>query len=234
MQLTALPTFTSLQRLELDESVYSPGNPFTYGSNSSNSSNVSALQHALPQLQQLTGLWLGYRYTSDAVMATLRYLSSLQDLQLISNICTEAAFAAGALPVSITRLKFDGILGSNDRTLSPSSTPGFAQLTALQSLSVGSVRVFDAALVQTLTALTHLYVLNCYTAPTGMAVLSCLQQLRCLVLSSRALPGAGPGSTLDVAALTASSHLTHLGIGLGLVQHNQYNHLFPPGTLLAT
>lgn len=230
MQLTALPTFTNLQRLELDESVYSPGNPFTYGSNAS---NVAALQHALPQLQQLTGLRLGYRYTSDAVMGTLRYLSRLQDLQLISSICTEAAFAAGALPNSLTCLKFDGILGSNDRTLSPSSTPGFAQLTALQSLSVGSVRVFDAALVQPLTALTHLYVLNCYTPPTGMAVLSGLQQLRCLVLSSRALPSVEPGSALDVGALTASSHLTQLGIGLGLVQHDQYIHLFPPGTVCA-
>jgi hypothetical protein len=66
-----------------------------------------------------------------------------------------------------------------------------------------------------------------------MAVLSGLQQLRCLVLSARALPSAEPGSALDVGALTASSHLTQLGIGLGLVQHDQYIHLFPPGTVCA-
>lgn len=99
---------------------------------------------------------------------------------------------------------------------------------------MGQAGMFDLALLASLTCLRTVKVLNCtVTAPSALRHLSSLTGLQHLGLDCRAPAGAAPGSTADVTALTASSKLTYLSIGEGLVQHDQYSHLFAqPGQQL--
>jgi hypothetical protein len=67
----------------------------------------------------------------------------------------------------------------------------------------------------------------------GLKVLSGLTQLQHLELPQTRKQLAADPTTADVAALTASSHLTSLIIDQGLVRHHQYCHMFPEGRQLA-
>jgi len=91
---------------------------------------------------------------------------------------------------------------------------------------VGHAGAFDPALLASLTSLCTIKVHSCTTVPSTLKHLSSLTGLQHLGLDCRPPAGATAGSTADVTALTASSKLTHLSLGEGLVQHNQYSHLF--------
>jgi hypothetical protein len=190
------------------------------------------MQDALPRLQQLTHLHLSLMFSRDCVLEQLRQLSALRELRLSSADCTTASFAADALPKSLTNFEFEGVVGTFTRTFSPSTTPALTQLTALQELRVACIATFDAALLDSLTALRLVHVFNCSLGPTaGLTALSSLTQLQHLQLPDPSRGASAAGATAEIAALTTSSHLTLLGIGEDLVEQ-QHIHLFPEGKVV--
>lgn len=222
MGLAALPTFTDLQHLAINNH----NMPVDFHI----SSNVQAMRDALPKLQQLTYLHLSMLFSRDSVLEQLRQLSALRELRLSSADCTTASFALDALPKSLTSFNFEGVVGTFTRTFSPSTMPALTQLTALQELRVACIATFDVALVDSLTALRHLHVYNCSLGPTvGLTALSSLTQLQHLYLPDPSHGAPAASAAAEIAALTASSQLTSLGIDNDLVTQQQYIHLFPEG-----
>lgn len=147
MQLAALPSFTQLQQLCLIR---------YYGHAAVSNSTMAALATALPRMQLMTFLSLQGPYAADAAVSAVQHLLRLQDLLLEDCRCKAASFAA--LPASLTRLQLNvprlyGDQASQGLVRSPSSTPGFAQLTALKELRVYGVYLFDAALLDSMRSL---------------------------------------------------------------------------------
>jgi len=192
MQLSALPAFTQLQHLALVDCRYSAAGAHALSHNVTG--DVKALQEALPGLQLLTHLHLGWVFAPDSVLAGLSHLTRLQQLQLSAAFCTAASFAAGALPQSITSLRFGGRFDPPFVDFSPSSTPAVSQLTGLQELAVGYAGTFDPALLASLTSLHTVKVHNCTMAHSTLEHLSSLTGLQHLGLECRPPAGAAPGS----------------------------------------
>lgn len=227
IQLNALPLFTQLQKLCLI-SGYRRGDV----SNSTLASLVS-LAAALPGMQQLTHLQLHGSYASDAAVSALRHLPRLEVLQLGECKCKAASFAA--LPASLTTLELladrdDMIPVSQRLRVSPGSTPGLTQLTALQTLWVEKVHSFDAQLLGSMPKLQTVVVMDCSLAGggTGLSALQALACLQHLDLHSAEVEGQGNMTAADVAALTASNQLTYLDLGRVLAA-GDYKHMFPEG-----
>ena len=113
-------------------------------------------------------------------------------------------------------------------SLSPSSTPGLMQLTALQELEVSKVGRFDADLLSSMPRLQRLVLRHLQLADED-AGLSVLNQLTCLQHLAISLPHA---AIEQAPALTASSQLTFLDISNNLVLQPGYEHMFPAGRQL--
>jgi hypothetical protein len=204
VQLSALPTFTALQHLDLGGHSWD--------------STIGAMPAAIPHLQLLTYLRLTERYADDAVVPGVQHLPRLEQLLVNTESdsgCTAASFAA--LPASLTKLCInDGNNVSSQRILvSPDHTPGMTQLTALQWLEGSNVE-FDMALLASLQSLHHLATSGALVPQpvgvegTGLTLLSSLTGLQHLKLTPRTLPN--QPTPADIAAFTASSLLTYLDI----------------------
>ena len=132
-------------------------------------------------MQHLTHLELGGNCTSDAVLSCVQHLPRLQVLLLDCAVCSSAGLAE--LPQSITWLKLHHIAGPR-LTLSHSSTPGIAKLTALQRLDLGIDEV-QPALLAVLYSLQHLEVTILGNGPSGIVgILPALSKLTSLRLLS--------------------------------------------------
>jgi hypothetical protein len=224
--ISTLPAFTKLQHLAL-----------CYSDSSVNAGECSL---DLSGLLQLTLLHLSHDCATDAVLASLSSLPCLQELDLQGGFYTDSGL--DVLPLSLTKL---GVYG-NVR-VAPDSTPGVAQLTALQWLEVTQSHGVDIAVVRSMSSLQQLVVgwtllpLPAWARGAeeeegdpwlvDLAPLSGLTQLQSLHLPvvSESEPGYGAGT--NAAALTASSQLTSLSIG-ALLQQQQYRHMFPEGRRL--
>lgn len=211
-----LALFTKLQRLALR---------LVMGSDST-STTCAALALVLPLMQHLTHLELDW-HAHDSVVARVRQLPKLQALLLCGGNCTAASFQV--LPATLTQLQVSG----PDLQLSPSSSPGLTQLTAMQWLQVKAVQ-FDLAVLSSMQRLQHLALdverLQLPADQPRLAALASLTALQHLALCVN--DALGLSTREDINAMTASSHLTHLEISGGVVAGRQYNRLFDAGRQL--
>jgi hypothetical protein len=215
--LSTLPAFTNLQHLAL--------------AHSNSSLDMSGLL-------MLTHLHLSDDCATDAALASVSGLTCLQELEVLGGFYTERGLAA--LPPTLTELYVCGNV-----MLAPGSTPAVAQLTALRRLKVNHLSYgLSTAVLSSLSSLQHLAV-ACSLLPSApsagdlndgdrdldLAPLSGLTQLHSLSLPVHFVDEAAYGAGTNAAALTASSQLTCLNMR-GLVEQQQYSHMFPAGRQL--
>ena len=225
LDLESLPAFTLLQQLCL-----------TGAHRCVEAHELAPLASALPSMQQLTHLELGDSFTQDAIVSSVQHLPRLQVLLLQMSNCSIAALAE--LPQSITWLRLHHSTTA-PLTLSHSSTPGIAKLTALQRLEAFAYlqSAVQPLFLAAFPNLQHLAVTSKGVAAAagepGFAALNTLTKLQHLNLcfyEDTMLVAATPA---DCAALAASSQLSALVISHSrLVAGNKYIHVFPEGRCL--
>lgn len=189
MQLQGLPALTNLKHLHINLPKVSPA---------VDASNAAVVAEAVPQLLQLTSLQLGGPASHDAALAHVTRLTALQTLKLTDTLCTSASFQQ--LPRTLIMLgvqRKSNLHGSDPDDaivleFSSASTPGLAQLTALERLSIrGGGALTD-------NTFFHVDVLSALTALTRLGVAACSVM-------------AGPGE-VNLVVLTSLTRLQHLDL----------------------
>jgi hypothetical protein len=172
VKLAGLQALTGLRDLECCLSLWAPGTA---------AHAVGKLAAAIPRLQQLRELRLGGDLAADKALVHVSVLTALQELQL-SGSCLSAA-SCRALSTTLTSLHLVAPAYNDGWSLSPSSTPGICQLTALRKLHLDCICI-DTAILGNLISLQHLSVEypHMTSAPDvpKMLVLSKLTRLRSL------------------------------------------------------
>lgn len=198
------------------------------------------LSEALPHLQQLTSLQLGGALATTAIGSRTSCLQSLQQLILTDTTADNYA----ALPTSLTLFSLSlAINRAEPPVLTRSNAAGLSQLTALQSLELKQVKVFDLALLFDMRCLQALSFHGLYSAVEytaggpSLQLVSSFTALTSLTISGQASFGRQFGrspasiTAAEAPALTASSKLAVLQLRgkPGQLQPQDYASLFPPG-----
>lgn len=163
VELQGLQHLTALQHLELKRSpkASTSAHPELQAqADSLRLATIHVLCEALPKLQHLTELKLASPACTDAVLQCLSSLPHLKRLSLASSSLT--AVGLQALPTSISQLSLGAVPGSPAITISPSATPTFSQLSALEDVTLARFAGFDTAL---LANWPRLRILELYETP---------------------------------------------------------------------
>lgn len=192
----------------------------------------AALNTALPQLPNLrTLLVFSDHLRDDAALIHVSTLSKLQALKIGGDKLSTASLLS--LPAGLTALQ---LVTCRNMSINARTAPAILQLTRLQELhvSLGESVVLCPAVLAPLTNLSVLRPHKCVLSSTAqLSVLSGLTKLQHLQLSGAL--GSDQVAGLSAAAcstLTASSHLTVLGLGGWLLSPEQCRAMFPAGRLL--
>jgi len=211
--LTALSVLTSLQHLDLMD-IWNQTFPDVLLEDLVHLTHLKigrgvAVQslHGLGALTNLQRLILGCMWQPGGQTAALQELQELQQLTWL------------ALPGLICQLD-------------PSTTPGLAQLTALQHLEIqGAEAGLHPALLSHLTRLQHLDLYN--TGPLGgaagtVALLACLPRLQLTHLNlAYTLPHPAP-TAAAYSTISASTQLQHLALTCSQVPAAAWRHFLAP------
>lgn len=168
----------------------------------------------------------------DSTCEHLNCLTALQELHVskYAAIGNSGLAHLGALQ-SLTLLR----LSSAAYPLSPASTPGLGELRGLKHLEVASSRELNPAVLENMTALQHLGIIDTSLSPRGVSpsaavgiatllrLLPSLQQLTSLVLTDCLNWPQAPG---DYAALTASPRLARLVLRSSSFPQGAAQHMF--------
>jgi len=221
--LQGLETLTALQHLRLS----SPGDAGVHNVNKLGT--PAALAEALRQLRCLTFLGLTGPVCSNTVLQHLNCLQRLAVLNLAEVSCSASCFVQ--LPSSLQHVTIE--FNDPEPVISPSSTPGFSQLTALVELSLSHAAAFDTGMLASLTCLTKLELSPTpLTAPDGQFRFKALADLKHPHLQSLALDqDVFEGAILtgtELAALVAPTGLRQLLLGTGhmFVEPEEYSLMF--------
>jgi len=243
VELQGLQHLTALQHLELKSSpkVSAVAHPELQAqADSLRLATIQVLCEALPKLQHLTELILASPACTDAVLQHLRSLPLLKRLSLGSSSLT--AVGLQTLPTCLLELTLCAVPGSPALTISPSDTPTFRQMSALEDLTLVCCAGFDTELLASWPRLRALELFNTpAVAVPGQLRFQALAEGRnphLQELHLQAAQGADADDAEDAPALldaelgavTAPTGLTSLTLGsvAANIHPQSYSIMFPP------